>query len=306
MFAATSFSILNYDTDFFQLVRDGKIRVHISEITGLSRGKVHLSDGIQLDADVLLASTGWKQTPPLQFLPEGINKDLGLPHALDTTTPSQQALVAQADTQILSLFPRLKNQPTTTKPYKPLTEQPKGPKPTPHQSNSNSNSNQTPFTLHRFITPPTPHFHRRTRDTAFVGMLSNFSNTITAHVQGLWVGAYLARRLVSDLELDSALGRNQDRGVDGEAGGEGDVDQVQREAVLHNRFGRWRYPVDWGSGGRGPSFIFDAVPYLDLLMGDLGLEKRRKGGMVEEWFSPYGAEDYRGVNEEWAAAVRAG
>jgi hypothetical protein len=284
MFAATSFSILNYDTDFFQLVKDGKIRVHISEITGLSRGKVHLSDGVQLEADVLLASTGWKQTPPLQFLPEGIDRELGLPHALDTTTPSQQDLVAQADAQILSRFPRLKHQPTWDRPYKPLTEQSKPTTTTTHQNDNNQTQAQTPFTLHRFITPPNPRFHRHTRDIAFVGMLCNFSNTITAHVQGLWVGAYFARQLVSDFDLD------------------GDGDAVQREAVLHNRFGRWRYPVDWGSGGRGPSFIFDAVPYLDLLMGDLGLEKRRKGGVVEEWFSPYGAEDYRGVNEEWKAA----
>jgi hypothetical protein len=58
--------------------------------------------------------------------------------------------------------------------------------------------------------------------------------------------------------------------------------------------------VDWGS--RAPTFIFDAVPYLDMLLRDLGLQTRRKGGVLAELFSPYGPEDYRGVNEEWAAA----
>ncbi|AEO61021.1 hypothetical protein MYCTH_2130164 [Thermothelomyces thermophilus ATCC 42464] len=71
MFTASSFSILNYPTDIFDLVRDGTIRVHIADLTGLSARTVHLSDGTQLDADALCCVTGWKHMPPVEFLPEG-------------------------------------------------------------------------------------------------------------------------------------------------------------------------------------------------------------------------------------------
>ncbi|KAK4124675.1 FAD/NAD(P)-binding domain-containing protein [Parathielavia appendiculata] len=291
MFVATSFSLLNYETDFFQLVKDGKIRVHISDITGLSPGKVHLSDGTQLTADVLLAVTGWKQVPPLKFLPEGIEKELGLPHFPDPETKptpedlaSQQDLLAEADAQILTRFPRLKHEPVWNKAYIPLTQQ-KG----VHSTDAVTPCTPlTPFMLHRFMVPPSARF-LRTRDVAFAGFVSNFSNIITAHLQGLWIGAYFKGLLVSDTVAP--------------APSPGRLDELRRETVLHNRFGRWRYPVDWGNS-KVPSFIFDAVPYLDLLQRDLGIDHRRKRGVLAQVLSPYGPEDYRTVNEEWAARQR--
>ena len=75
------------------------------------------------------------------------------------------------------------------------------------------------------------------------------------------------------------------------------MDELRRETVLHSRFGRWRYPA--GYGARFPDFVFDAVPYLDLLLGDLGLPIYRKTGWVAEATEPYGPEDYRGLVEEW-------
>ncbi|KAK4154120.1 fee1d58e-21ec-4d75-a55d-3a4d30cd2ab5 [Chaetomidium leptoderma] len=286
MYAGTSFSLLNYDTDFYQLVRDGKIRIHISEITHLSPGKVHLSDGVQLQADVLLANTGWKHVPPIQFLPEGIDKELGLPHVPDMTpTPAdlacQQDLIDQADKQILERFPRLKNRPVWNKAYMPLTEQ----KGIASQDAVTPCTPLTPFMLHRFMVPPSARF-LQTRDVGFVGVVSNFSNTLTAHLQGLWLGAYFSGRLAPGYDPSATR-----------------LDALRRETAVHNRFGHWRYPVDWGN--RAPSFIFDAVPYLDLLQRDLGLEPCRKKGALAEAFSPYGPEDYRTVNDEWTASQAA-
>ncbi|KLU83804.1 hypothetical protein MAPG_02855 [Magnaporthiopsis poae ATCC 64411] len=71
MFVASSFSILNYPTDFFDLVRDGTVRVHIADLKGLSRGKVHLADGTALPSDALCCVTGWKHVPAFKLLPEG-------------------------------------------------------------------------------------------------------------------------------------------------------------------------------------------------------------------------------------------
>lgn len=304
MYSGTSFSILNYDTDFFQLVRDGKIRVHVADITHLSPGKVHLSDGLQLKADVLLANTGWKHVPPIRFLPEGIDRELGLPHASPFSDDDlcQPDRLAQADAQILATFPRLRDEPVWNTHYAPLTNDDDGDNGNPSNTTTAPDAAAaaalTPFVLHRFMVPPSARF-LRTRDVAFVGSVANFSNIITAHVQGLWVAAYFAGRVrgLAPSGQDLAVG-----GGDGGGGDDGglDLERIRREALLHNRFGRWRYPVDWGS--RAPTFIFDAVPYLDMLLRDLGLETRRKGGVFAELFSPYGPEDYQGVNEEWAAA----
>lgn len=286
MFTGTSFSILNYETDFFELAKGDKVKIHVGEIDHLSPGRVHLVDGTEFESDAFLANTGWKHVPPMKFLPEGIEKELGLPHQPLTQGASaddlanQQELIERADKEILERFPRLKDQPVWNKDYVPLTDQ-KG-----IDSNDEVTPCKplTPYMLHHFLVPPSERL-LRSRDIAFIGMISNFSNAITAHLQGLWIAAYFSNRLTN-----------------GPAASVGDDQAMQKlryETVLYNRFGKWRYPTDWGS--KCPSFIFDAVPYLDLLLRDLGLECHRKSGFLSEVWSPYGPEDYRSVNDEWLA-----
>jgi hypothetical protein len=290
MFTGDSFSILNYETDFMELVKGEKVQIHIAEFDHLSPGKVHLSDGTEFESDAMLASTGWKHAPPMKFLPEGIEKELGLPHAPAQNAPeedlaNQQDLLEKADLEILDRFPRLKDQPVWNKDYVPVTET-KG-----IDSNDAVNPSKplTPYMLHRFIVPPSERF-LRTRDFAVVGMSGNFSNTISAHIQGLWISSYFQGLLAKDPA--------------GAVGDESAMHDLRYQTVLHNRWGRWRYPTDWGN--KAPSFIFDAVPYLDLLQNDLGVKPHRKGGAVAEMWSPYIARDYRTINEEWAKASGSG
>ncbi|KAK6225318.1 hypothetical protein QIS74_01365 [Colletotrichum tabaci] len=291
MFTGPSFSILNYDTNFFELIKSGIVDVHLGEIDRLSPGKVHLSDGTEFAADVLLAHTGWKHVPPIKFLPEGIETELGLPHAPPHDAPrgdlaGQTELVDRADKEILERFPRLKNQPVWNKAYVPLTEQ----KGIDSDDTVTPYKPLTPYMLHHFIVPPSERF-LRTRDTAFVGMVSNFSNVITAHLQGLWISAYFSGLLVNDPAAA--------------VGDEAALEKLQYDTILMNRFGHWRYPTDWGSS-KCPSFVFDAVPYLDLLQRDLGLAPHHKKGFMAEVYSPYGPEDYRYVNDEWQKKFGAG
>jgi hypothetical protein len=45
---------------------------------------------------------------------------------------------------------------------------------------------------------------------------------------------------------------------------------------------------------------FDSLPYVDLLLKDLGLSCHRKGGWGwRELFVPYDQGDYRGLVAEW-------
>lgn len=303
-----SFSILNYDTDFFELVRNGTVKVHIADISHLSPHKVHLADENKtvLDSDAFLCVSGWKHIPPIKFLPEGLEKELGLPH-LPPKEPSpddlasQSALFERADKEILSRFPRLRELPVFNKNYVPLSEQKVFSSDDTGDAADNSNSDEeeitpttrlTPMLLYRFMTPPQPRF-LRTKDVAFCGYSMNFSNAITAHIEGLWISAFFDGRLARDPSVAVADVREEAPPGDFHP----TVDELQYRTVLHNRTGKWRYPTDYGE--KYPDFIFDAVPYMDMLMADLGLQIHRKKGWFSEMVDPYGPEDYSNINEEF-------
>ncbi|RPD61401.1 FAD/NAD(P)-binding domain-containing protein [Lentinus tigrinus ALCF2SS1-6] len=252
----SALSILNFPTDFFELVRNGTIRVHIADITHLSEETVHLSTGEAIKADALLCATGWKARPPIDFLPPGTAAKLGLPHY----SPQPDALALKADSVVLERFPRLKDQPTVAPSLRA-------------EGKSPTAANQ-PFRLYRFMVPPsTLHTH----NIAFAGMLTSVGTSMCASAQALWISAY----------LDGALDRLASSAED-----------ARWEATLHAQFERWRYPC--GFGARLPDFVFDAVPYVDMLMRDLGLEAHRKGSVFKELFEPYGPQDYENLPGEWA------
>ncbi|KAL2164834.1 hypothetical protein VTH06DRAFT_130 [Thermothelomyces fergusii] len=315
MFTGSSFSILNYPTDIFDLVRGGVIRVHVADLTGLSPGTVHLSDGTRLDADALCCVTGWKHVPSVDFLPEGIAGELGLPHAFPDSDLFTPQAVRRADDAILSRFPRLRNQPAQNK------------------SSTAAAEAVTPWALYRFMVPPSPRL-LRTRDVAFAGVLLTTSTFMVAHAQALWIAAYLYDRLPAhamppparcsvpqedeaeeEVEVEGGRGGGQGYPVEERRGpgpaaaaaaaakeyvlGAKSVADVRGETLLHARFGRWRYPA--GHGARFPDFVFDALPYIDLLLGDLGLRVHRKRGRLAEMTKPYGPEDYRDLANEFAA-----
>ncbi|TQV97029.1 flavin-binding monooxygenase-like family protein [Cordyceps javanica] len=281
MYMATSLGILNYDHDIFELVRSGLIKIHVGEIEKLSPGEVHLADGSTFRADVMMAYGGWQQSPPVKFLPEGIEAELGLPHRRtdgewDPVTGKQAQLIKRADSEILARLPMLKNQPQFPN-YIPVTKQDgivtTNPKP------------QTGYMMYRFLAPQSARL-LKCHDIAFAGLMYNLSTLTTAHIGGLWISAFLDGRLSHN---PSAI-----------AADEKAFDKLRYQNVLYNRFGYWRHPVDWGY--KSPCFVFDTVTYIGILLRDLGLKTHRKSSFFQEIFGAYGVEDYRSVNEEWAAA----
>ncbi|KAI2643213.1 hypothetical protein GGS21DRAFT_495257 [Xylaria nigripes] len=290
MFVGASFSILNYEQDMIGLIKSDMIDVHIGEVDHLSPGKVHLADGTEFESDVFVANTGWKHVPPIKLLPEGIEKELGIPHRTADNAPdedlgSNQNLLRQADKEILKRFPRLERQPVWNAHYKPITEQ----KGISSQDEVTPYAPLTPYMLYHFLVPASPRF-LRSRDTAFAGMLSHFCHGPTAYVTGLWISAYFQGKLAID--PSAAV---KDKAV---------LKKLQYETVLLNRWGKWRYPTDWGH--KYPNFVFDLLPYLDLLQRDLGLSPHRKGGWFAEMTESYGPEDYQHINEEWLGKTKAG
>ena len=283
---ASSLSILNYPTNFFDLVRDGKVRIHIADIDHLSRNAVHLANGSSLtDISALICSTGWKATPNMQFLPEGIDRELGFPWSED---PLDTELVRRADDEILQRFPKLQNQPTPNTQYQPLSDD--APATATH-----------PFRLSRFMVPLSL---VQERSIAFMGVTMTINTTLIAQTQALWIAAYFGGQLdikptvtcPADVRaLDSKKSSDPDSKEQPKSQ---DLDlDLAWETALHSEFGKYRYPG--GFGRRNPDFVFDALPYVDLLLRDLGLNTNRKGGVLAQCFQAHGVEDYRGLVEEW-------
>ncbi|KEF55973.1 uncharacterized protein A1O9_07553 [Exophiala aquamarina CBS 119918] len=268
---ASALGIFNYPTDFFALVRDGTIKVHISDIDHLSKNTVHLANGTAVAGDAFICSTGWHHRPSITFLPAGIDAELGLP---TDCSESEAYLVKQADKEILTKFPRLLDQPNVLHKYKPLDS-----------IDAESAVSERPYRLYRFMVPPSS---IPTPSIAFLGIVLTINTVCVAEVQSLWITAFLNSRLPAQRQAATPPVQVRQRL---------DPDSVAYETILQTQFGRWRYPGAFGK--RHPDFVFDAVPYIDMLLRDLDLRFRRKKGWWAEIFHPYGPEDYRGMVDEW-------
>ncbi|EJT73105.1 hypothetical protein GGTG_09955 [Gaeumannomyces tritici R3-111a-1] len=304
MFVASSFSILNYPTDFFELVRAGTVRVHIADLKGLSKGKVHLADGTALPSDALCCVTGWKHVPAFKMLPEGLDARLGVPHPAAGSPLANPARLGRADAEILMRFPRLRNQPVQNAKLKPLLEEGSGlDAAATDVSRGPQDESLTAWALHRLIAPPDAGQVRRHRDVAFAGVMMNFDVPMVSHVQALWIQAYFDDALAPGV-VPRRLPEDEADDYDDEDDGaeDAEVEALKYQTVLHSRFGKWRYPA--GHGDKFPDFVFDALPYIDWLVGDLGLRVHRKKNLLAEALQPYGPEDYADLFSEWVAKKR--
>lgn len=241
-------SILNYETPLFDLVKEGKIRVHIGQIDHLEKKTVVLADGTRLHADVVICSTGWKKESSIKF--QGLGPEQ---FGLDVSPAERTRLNQKADEDVLRMFPRLRDQPE-------LRFTPKA---------------SDPLRLYRFIVPSGYAF---SRSIAWVGAVSSVSTATCATVQGHWTAAYLSNRLD---RLPSTK------------------DEIIEEIMLHTQWGKWRYPC--GYGASLPDFVFEGLPYVDLLLRDMGLDVNRKQTWWAKLTEPYMPRDFAGLIEEWKA-----
>ncbi|KAK5052640.1 hypothetical protein LTR84_002505 [Exophiala bonariae] len=262
---AGSLSILNYKSNFFDLVRSGMIKVHIADISELGDHEIHLSNNSIIPSDVLICSTGWRHRPAIEFLPKGIEFSLGIPTS--SSNPDPQS-VAKVDAELMERFPALRKQPTLNSRYKPMG----GVKP--------SESLAEPYRLYRFMVPPTLY---EERSIAFAGIVQSISTVYIAMAQALWVTAYFDGFKPS---LLVACKSEEDQ-----------KKKIKWDTLLHTQYGKWRCPGGYGS--RFPDFVYDGIPYLDLLLRDLELKNKRKSSLWKELFEPYLTTDYAGLVDEW-------
>lgn len=247
-------SILNYDTPFFDLVKAGRIRVHIDDIAHLEPGRVVLASGAVLESvGGMVCSTGWQKESSIRFTGLDAAVGLGLPQA--AVEADRLKLNAQADHDVLAMFPALKDQPALRFAPKEAAD---------------------PLRYYRFMVPSTL---LQARNLAFAGMVSSVNTAMCATAQAAWIAAFLDGRL--DRLADSP-------------------EAVRDEIMLHTQWGRWRFPC--GYGASLPDFVFEGLPYVDLLMNDMGLETHRKPSFWKEITEAYTPADMAGILDEWAAS----
>lgn len=255
--------------------------------------------------DALVASTGYSAQPTISFSPATLHSDLGLPTS--KLTPEQQKfwsdLDSKADGVIGRKFPQLIDGP-------PQALSPPGSGETHNKSihlGAASEASYTPWRLYRGIAPPgLTHIDHSgssgtsssssSRNLIFIGMFSNIANTIRLEIQCLWGLAYLENKL-PHLDHSSKGGRGDDPDVRWLR----TRTAVFEETALFQRYTQYRAP--YGHGRFYPDLVFDQLPYWDVLLNDLGLETRRKGGFLglRELLEAYTQADYRGLVDEWIA-----
>jgi hypothetical protein len=295
-------SIHNYPSSFFDLVRQGKIKVVIDEVQSFKEGReLLLKSGDKLEVDAVVCATGWEVANTLRFEPESLEKELGLPtvrqilkspgslHALsprylhpqpDVTSlettrltdiplqtnplgPEEEALIHRTESNLLEQYPVLQRDTSRTNHLDPALRHTQTP-----------NTSQQPYRFHRFMVPPAfLHSH----SIAFAGSLYCLGSFPLAYIQSLWISAYFDDKLSLPFEADEKV-----------------VEKVYRDTqycVLRTAGG--------GYGRTAPDVVFDSLPYFDVLLRDLGLEARRKGEWWKEIVASYGPEDWRGLVAEW-------
>ncbi|KAI4216330.1 MAG: hypothetical protein LQ351_001340 [Letrouitia transgressa] len=289
-------SILNYDNDIYDLVQQGKVKLFRKDVECLEDGDgIKFTDGAKEHVDMLICSTGWKWTSGVEFYPKEEHAQLGVPSVDYSRSQREQwdNLESKADAEILERFPMLAEGPGLEKdaqiiPYpkhKELTEKEKA------EPAYQKLEQPTPWRLFRGIAPPDNPY----RDIAFLGMMLSLQTVTRSEIVSLWSYAYLNDKLSPEGMTSLSLRANE--GLNSrQSGGQ---NPWLYDIALFSRFGRWRYPM--GYGAKYPDFVFDGIPFHDLLLGDLGLRKWRsaKGWFGEVFRGGYGPSDYVGLVDEW-------
>ena len=145
--------------------------------------------------------------------------------------------------------------------------------------------------LYRFMLPVASKM-LQARNFAFLGHSFTISTYLVGQLQALWITAFL------DGQLDSLTDVN-----------EKSMEAISSSTASMAAYMRLRHPPETGGfGDRFGDMAFESLPYIDLLLRDLGLEWTRKKG-VFAWLrnvvEPYGQSDYVGLVQEWLRKQKA-
>ena len=279
-FYGSGTAILNYPTDFYQTIRCSQVEIFRKGISHLEHGIVRLTDGSAISTDAILCHTGWKHIPSVEFHPSTIHADIGIPSrdCLENQMSEWTALDDRADLEILMQLPIL------------IQDRPKSPRRDPITNDGTSTNIPTPWRLWRGIAPASLEF----RNIVFLGMFDCPQTCLRAEASALWVYAYMFNKLEEPIKSISTM---PSRRVNS---------QKERlfDTALFQRFSFWRTP--YGHGAKYVDSLLEGLPYIDMLLQDLGLRSwRKEWSWVGEVFGGgYWQKNYIGLIGEWKERQR--
>lgn len=261
-----SLGVHNYETSWFELACNNKIKIHIADVEYVEERSVKLSNGEIDNVDALVCCTGWKAEPPLKFAPAEVLNTMGIPGSM----PLSPELSGKARDCILHQRPMLRAGPLRQS-VEPLAS----------PDNATKSGQFGPYRLYRYLVPANADF-MADRNIAFLGTHLSVHAIMLAQVQALWITAFFENN-ISSLRPETI-----------------DQKQVELDTALHVEYQKLRRPRGAGGHGAGfPDLVFDSLPYVDILMDDIGLRIRRKSNVFADLFKPYSLRDYRDLVVEW-------
>ncbi|KAL3442342.1 hypothetical protein BJX65DRAFT_312922 [Aspergillus insuetus] len=172
-----SLSIHNYETSWFDLVREGKIHVHTTDLESLSSKKVHLADGVTIDTDALVLCTGWTTD-----LPVNIDVD-----RIDTKEEKASTEIVYANVPYLPhLAKRTSNAPGIQGSTDPAGD---------------AKVSDPTFPLLFRDMVPCEERYLLSKNLAFIGMSVSIHAALVAQAQALWITAFFSDN-ISHLRAD--------------------------------------------------------------------------------------------------------
>ncbi|KAH3942906.1 hypothetical protein HBH53_180650 [Parastagonospora nodorum] len=148
--------------DFWDIVAEN-VHVHRNDIESLAHHAVVLKDGPPLPMDVIVCATGFVNEYPFFSVEQRVTLGLSHPKSDDAGEDEWSALEAEADNEVLALYPKLAL--------------------APNQDPSDPPTSKTPNRLYNCITPLYDH------SVAFVGNIYAPNGFRTAEVQAIWTTA---------------------------------------------------------------------------------------------------------------------
>ncbi|KAF5637631.1 dimethylaniline monooxygenase [Fusarium tjaetaba] len=195
LFWSARVGVLNYPGNIHDYVTSGQVQIIKKDISHLSKnGTINFADDTTSQTDALIAITGWKLSPNIQYKPDGIEASLGIP--TENMSSEEQDfwthLDKDAEHEILQKFPYLTRPPKNVIPYKQKV---------------------SPYRLYRGMAPPGL-TSRSDNSIVFIKMVHSTANIIIAETQALWAYAYLNNkiqinkdRVYKETALSSCYGR---------------------------------------------------------------------------------------------------
>ncbi len=167
MWYSTQARALNYDVDFYELIKDGQVEVIREDLDRLDGDTVVLQNGQKVTTDALICAMGYDYGPsfPLEPSDKQLAWGIPIPSSQDGLFP---ALDAKADIALFERFPILATSPPSLK----------------------RQSGLTPWRLWRFIAPPSQ-VCSGSRSLAFLSTIASYQTTIKCELTSLRAYAYL-------------------------------------------------------------------------------------------------------------------